>query len=160
MSMWGIAAVCFRHKASDTKRERRCTQKMRRSRRLLVGGITALMVAGCGEEKPSLMGDRARGLPLVEYELGNLCPEKSDIYGADARRTRVDAQRKLAALLDAYRRDPDATVRAEYTAAEDADRHYETVSLRDLIEGNLRALRQSHCAPEAQERLVAVLDRG
>jgi len=126
--------------------------------RCLVALGASLALAGCGE--PSLQGSDARGLPLVEYEMQNLCPGKSDIRGNEARRLRRDAQAKLVVLLTEYRRDPDATVRVGYTAADLPGTQYRTVSMRSLVERNLAGLQRTSCDPAAQAELTAVLDGG
>src|SRR4051812_34336943 len=88
---------------------------------LLIGGAFAA-VESCGSPDPAadaelLSPRQVRGLPLDEYGLQNLCPEKSGVRGAAAARLRRRRQRQLERLLETYRAHPRAAVRATYTPA-------------------------------------------
>ena len=118
---------------------------------LLVGALGA-----CGGG-PDLVPSAANGLPREESSLQDLCPGRSDLRGSEARRLRARASRELRALLAAHRRDPGASIRIAYTAAEDADPHTEVIGLDEVIRGNLDVLRRAHCDPAAQQRLSDAL---
>jgi hypothetical protein len=118
--------------------------------------LAALVAAGCGESRSAI---DVTGLPRQAYSLQDLCPELADIRGREARDLRRRRQAELEALLKAYRRNPDAEVRVEFTPADEPGVDHETLTVRELVEQNLEILRELRCSPEAQRRLQQALDK-
>jgi hypothetical protein len=118
--------------------------------------LAALAPSGCGDSRPAT---DVTGLPRQEYSLQGLCPELADIRGRDARNLRRRRQAELDALLKAYRRNPDAEVRVEFTPADEPGVDHETLTVRELMEQNLEILRALRCSPDAQRRLQQALDK-
>jgi hypothetical protein len=127
------------------------------ARPALLALLAVFAIGGCGDSAPA---SNVPGLPRQEFSLQDLCPERSDIHGQKARDLKRTRQAELEALLKAYRQNPDAEVRVEFTPADEPDVKHETLTVRELMKQNLESLRDAHCSPEAQRRLQQALDEG
>lgn len=124
------------------------------------------LAAGCGDDSddapsrtgPRLAPEQERRLPLDQYGLRELCPEKADHPPAEARKLRVLRTRQLEALLAVLRSSPDALVRTSSTPADRPGTESETITVAELARSHLEALESLGCAPAAQERLRSALE--
>ena len=131
----------------------------------------ALVAAGCGGDgsKEHVPVSVQRSLPTQGYTLGSdLCPDVGGRRGAEARRTQRTAKRQLAALTQAYRRDPDALLTATFYSSDEgpAFERRRDVTVRELLEGHLEGVEPideadpaatSRCALRVRRRLARLL---
>ena len=127
----------------------------------------AALAAACGDGGSSGSPRAPEGLPTKQFQLGyDLCPTAREAKSAQARRTRATARRELERLVDAYRDDPDATVRTSFEPAHEPGPKSEELTIRQLVQRQLQGVSEvvemgdassRRCARRLQARLQALL---
>lgn len=127
--------------------------------------MVVLGLAGCGwterdePEGPRVPPEVQRALPTHQYNLpSDVCPEGLGMPPAEEARTRKLGRRQLAALVAAYRRDPDAVVRTAYTPAHEPGIGHEDMRVRELLGGHLESARRLATEPGLEEDAACLRD--
>ena len=104
--------------------------------------VACVSCGGDGQEpqpQERVTREVARGLPTQQYALAEeVCPEGLGMPRREEDRTRRRGNRQLAALVAAYRDDPDALVRTSYTPADEPGIRHEDLTVRELAQTHLQ----------------------
>lgn len=100
--------------------------------------VLAVLMVGCGDdgEQAGALPERVeRALPTYQYTLGEtVCPEHLGMPPKQEARTKRRGERELAALVSAYRTNPDAVVETTFAAADGEPRvREEEITIRALL---------------------------
>ncbi len=103
-----------------------------------------MLLAACGDEDGSGAAERVprsvqRTLPTQQYLLAEeVCPDQLGMPPKQEERTRRRGERHLDALLLAYEKYPEATVRTSYASSdENPGVHEEELTVEQLLETHL-----------------------
>ena len=130
-----------------TQRRKLGRPARRRRIALLCAALAAVFAAGtlvgCSsdENQPRVSPAVQADLPTTMYALyGELCPEGVGLNGREAQATRARGRRQLAALLKAYRSDPEALVRVSYITEGKSGYQHELITVEELLDSHLEGI--------------------
>lgn len=123
-------------------------------------GAAALVSLGCGEGR-HLAPSEAKRLPTFLGNAGEeVCVRPAD-PGLDppVHETRPSGERKVASLVEVYKREPKAVVTVSYGTSDDPGPaiQEDEVTIEELVMETLKDLENDGCSPELQQELRQLL---